>query len=32
MTTHLSVLARETPWREEPDGLQPTGSHRDGHH
>ena len=27
MATHSSVLAWETPWTEEPGGLQSTGSH-----
>ena len=26
MATHLSILAWEIPWTEEPGGLQPTGS------
>ena len=26
MATHSSILARETPWIEEPGGLQPTGA------
>ena len=25
MATHSSILARRTPWTEEPDGLQSTG-------
>ena len=28
---HSSILAWETPWTEEPGGLQPTGSQRVGH-
>ena len=31
MVTHSSILAREIPWTEEPDGLQCMGSHRVGH-
>ena len=31
VTTHHSVLAWETPWREEPGGLQSTGSQRVRH-
>ena len=31
MATHLSVLAWEIPWAEEPDGLQSTGLQRVGH-
>ena len=30
-TTHSTVLAWRTPWREEPGGLQSTGSQRVGH-
>ena len=26
MATHSSILAWETPWTEEPGGLQPLGS------
>ena len=26
MATHLSILAREIPWTQEPGGLQSTGS------
>ena len=33
MATHSSILAwRGSPWTEEPDGLQPMGSQRVGHH
>ena len=28
MAAHSSILAWRTPWAEEPDGLQPTGSRR----
>ena len=28
MATHSSVLAWETPWTEEPGGLQTLGSHK----
>ena len=28
MAAHSSTLAWETPWTEEPGGLQPTGSQR----
>ena len=28
MTTHFSILAWETPWTEEPGGLQSMGSRR----
>ena len=28
MTTHSSILAWETPWTEEPGGLQSMGSQR----
>ena len=28
MATHSSILAWGTPWREEPGGLQSTGSQR----
>ena len=31
MGTHSSILAWRTPWTEEPDGLQPMGSHTVGH-
>ena len=31
MVTHFSVLAWKTPWTEEPDGLQSSGSQRVGH-
>ena len=31
MSTHSSILAWETPWREEPGGLQTMGSQRVGH-
>ena len=31
IATHSSILAREIPWTEEPDGLQCMGSHRVGH-
>ena len=31
MATHSSVLAWETPWTEEPGGLQSMGSQRVGH-
>ena len=31
MAIHSSVLARRTPWTEEPGGLQPVGSQRVGH-
>ena len=27
MATHSSILARESPWTEEPGGLQSIGSH-----
>ena len=30
MATRPSILAWESPWTEEPDGLQSTGSHRVG--
>jgi len=29
MATHSSILAWETPWTEEPGGLQSMGSQRD---
>ena len=29
--THSSILAWESPWTEEPGGLQSTGSQRAGH-
>ena len=29
MATHSSILAWRFPWREEPGGLQSTGSQRD---
>ena len=28
MTTHFSILAQETPWTEEPGGLQSTRSQK----
>ena len=28
IATHSSILAREIPWREEPGGLQSTGSQK----
>ena len=31
MATHSSILAWETPWTEEPGGLQSMGSQRVGH-
>ena len=31
MATHSSILAWESPWREEPGGLQSMGSQRVGH-
>jgi len=31
MATHSSILARRTPWTEEPDGLQSMGLQRVGH-
>ena len=31
MATHSSILAWRTPWTEEPDQLQSTGSQRVGH-
>ena len=31
MATHPNTLAWETPWTEEPGGLQPTGSQRVRH-
>ena len=31
LATHSSVLARRTPWTEEPGGLQSIGSQRVGH-
>ena len=31
MTTHSSILAWETPWAEDPGGLQSMGSQRAGH-
>ena len=31
MAAHSSVLAWETPWTEEPGGLQSTGLQRLGH-
>ena len=31
MGTHSSILAVESPWTEEPGGLQSRGSHRVGH-
>ena len=32
MATHSSILDWETPWAEEPDGLQSMGSQRIGHY
>ena len=31
MATHPSILAWRSPWKEEPGGLQSTGSQRVGH-
>ena len=31
MATHSSILARKTPWTEEPDGLQSMGLQRIRH-
>jgi len=31
MSTHSSILAWRIPWREEPDGLESTGSQRIEH-
>ena len=31
MAPHSSILARRTPWTEEPDGLQSMGLQRVGH-
>ena len=31
MATHSSIFAWETPWMQEPGGLQSTGSQRVGH-
>ena len=31
MNTHSSILAWESPWTEEPDGLQSLGLQRVGH-
>ena len=31
MATHSSILAWETPWTEEPGGLQTVGSHAAPH-
>ena len=31
MATHSSILAWESPWTEEPGGLQSMGSQRVGH-
>ena len=31
MATHSSILARRTPWTEEPGGLQSTGTQRVGY-
>ena len=31
MATHSSILAWETPWTEEPSGLQSMGSQTVGH-
>ena len=28
LATHFSIIAWETPWTEEPDGLQSTGSQK----
>ena len=30
LAPHSSILARKTPWMEEPGGLQSMGSHRVG--
>jgi len=32
MATHSNILAKKTPWTEEPGGLQSMGSQRVGHH
>ena len=32
MATHSSILAWESPWTEQPGGLQSTGSQRVRHH
>ena len=31
MAVHSSILASESPWTEDPGGLQSMGSHRVGH-
>ena len=31
MATYSRILAWDIPWTEEPGGLQPMGSQRDGH-
>ena len=31
MATHSNILARRTPWTEEPDGLQSMGLQGVGH-
>ena len=31
MATHSSILAWRIPWKEEPGGLQSTGSQKVGH-
>ena len=31
MATHSGILAWRIPWKEEPGGLQSTGSYRVGH-
>ena len=31
MATHSSILTREIPWKEEPDGLHSMGSQRVGY-
>ena len=31
MATHSSILAKKTPWKEEPGGLQSMGSQRVRH-
>ena len=31
MASYSNILAWRIPWTEEPDGLQPIGSHRVGH-
>ena len=30
MATHSSILTWKIPWSEEPGGLRPMGTHRDG--